>query len=773
VQYDAASSGTAKDGIKYTFDDWGNVASYAEDRDSAVTGGGNQYTTSYTWVKATTGRNTLRKTDATIPGGRVLDYTYRTSGGLHDGDASRLTFVNDGATALARYWYNGVAQVVAQQYDQPDVMWNLYGSTGTYPDLDEFNRVVASRWTKDLATDKDFYSVALTYDRNSNITSADDSVHAGFDVLYTMDNTNRLTRAEEGTLGGGSISSRKRDEQWTLNHTGNWDRDKVDLNGDGDFVDAGELDDTRTHNVVNELTARDTDSNASNNYTLTYDGSGDMTDDGQSYKYEYDSFLRLRKVKNQSSALVAEYRYNGLGHRIAVHEDTDTDLDVDANDKWFYDAFDERWRHLARFRESDSSPKEDFVPAQAGLDGNGGSSYIDLVVCRNKDANTAWTSASDGNLEERIFHCQNWRADVSAIVTSSGTMKEWGKYSAYGIPFGLPGGDTESDGDCDSTDLTQVQTWINGSQYDLRGDIDLDADVDSNDKSTINGSFNGITLGRGNLSADGVASRRGLAGYQRELSASTMYCIRVRCFVSRLGRWIQRDPLPVVGIGSLVEYGSDSPLVHSDPSGAVTCQVAGHPRDGCKFPNDDVGVPITIQGFTARWRITGTFGDPNSSSCGAGGIVGPGDCQNSQCRYAVGFLLKIQYDEGFGWMSVTCCPNPPCPPNGPDLKNQAFWEFWHGTPTCGSGNGITPNWSGLNQGNHDGSSEVHQGHPGKLGTPGTCDLYTRLLPCGPTQAPQQALQTWRVTSAGPPQITLGLDGLYCVCGCGGAPAGIP
>ncbi|MGK2921725.1 MAG: hypothetical protein ACSLE4_02875, partial [Methyloceanibacter sp.] len=47
------------------------------------------------------------------------------------------------------------------------------------------------------------------------------------------------------------------DQQWTLNHTGNWDRDKVDLNGDGDFVDTDELDDTRTHNAVNELTLGD------------------------------------------------------------------------------------------------------------------------------------------------------------------------------------------------------------------------------------------------------------------------------------------------------------------------------------------------------------------------------------------------------------------------------------------------------------------------------------------------------------------------------------
>jgi hypothetical protein len=140
--------------------------------------------------------------------------------------------------------YNGVGQVVDTEYLEPAVLWNMYAGAagqGDYPDLDRFNRVVKSRWTKDLASDVDFYHVELTYDRNSNITSADDQVHTGFDVKYTMDDVNRLTRAEEGTLGGGSISSRTRDEQWTLTHTGNWGRDKVDLNGDADFTDTDEV----------------------------------------------------------------------------------------------------------------------------------------------------------------------------------------------------------------------------------------------------------------------------------------------------------------------------------------------------------------------------------------------------------------------------------------------------------------------------------------------------------------------------------------------------
>lgn len=36
----------------------------------------------------------------------------------------------------------------------------------------------------------------------------------------------------------------------------------MNLNGDADFTDSGELDDTRTFNDANELLTRDTDTNA-------------------------------------------------------------------------------------------------------------------------------------------------------------------------------------------------------------------------------------------------------------------------------------------------------------------------------------------------------------------------------------------------------------------------------------------------------------------------------------------------------------------------------
>ena len=67
-----------------------------------------------------------------------------------------------------------------------------------------------------------------------------------FDASYTIDSRNRLTRTQEGHWNGSSISTLWRDQQWTLSQTGNWATDKEDLNGDGDFTDSGEVDDTRT-----------------------------------------------------------------------------------------------------------------------------------------------------------------------------------------------------------------------------------------------------------------------------------------------------------------------------------------------------------------------------------------------------------------------------------------------------------------------------------------------------------------------------------------------
>ena len=117
TQYDNATvgSGSVVDEVKFTYEDWGNVSKFQQDHDSAV-GGSLLYDIDYTYEKATNGRNTIRRKTMHLPDGNVITNKYMTSNGLHDEEASRVTKVKDGTSERARYFYNGVGQVVGIEY---------------------------------------------------------------------------------------------------------------------------------------------------------------------------------------------------------------------------------------------------------------------------------------------------------------------------------------------------------------------------------------------------------------------------------------------------------------------------------------------------------------------------------------------------------------------------------------------------------------------------------------------------------------------------------
>ena len=597
TSYDAASDGSAVNEVKYDYDDWGNIDSFKQDKDGTV-GASGYYEVAYAWAKATGGRNTLRKTSLTLSSGNVITFNY-SSQVRHENETSRVLSLKDGGVVLVEYKYNGLGTVVGYDYPQPNIMWEMFGSSsGSYPDIDVFGRVTSSRWTTDLSTDVDFVDIDIAYDRNGNVTLVEDNVHTGFDWSYTIDDLDRLKRAQRGTWSG-SITSEQEDQTWTLHQTSNWDHVSLDLEADEDYNGTGEYNDDRSYNKVNELDDRDLDDDGTNDVSLVFDAVGNLTDDGQNYEYTYDPFGRLRKITNsQSSNLLAEYKYNGLGFIVAVHEDTDSDGLVDGDDKWFYPVYDEKWRLVANYREDDSDPKEEWIYHDAGLDGQGGSSYVNDIVMRDKDANTSWTAAADGTLEERAYYCQNWRGDIAALVDSGGDQVETVAYSAYGVPIGLPGGDTESDGDADGTDGTTIDSWIatGPSAYDVRGDLDLDGDVDSTDKSLFTTGYSGQTLGRGALSSAG--NRMGYAGH---FSLPTgLWHARARNMETELGMWISRDPLGyALPEAALYTVNGGNPIAFRDPYGLSQDALVGAAAAG-------------YAGTKALWKVNGfgPFGDP-------------------------------------------------------------------------------------------------------------------------------------------------------------------
>jgi RHS repeat-associated protein len=229
------------------------------------------------------------------------------------------------------------------------------------------------------------------------------------------------------------------------------------------------------------------------------------------------------------------------------------------------------------------SPKEQFTYHNAGVDGVGGSSYIDAVIMRDKDANTAWATASgDGVLEERRVYCQNWRGDVSALITDTGKMVEWVKYSAYGVAMAIPCGDVDGDMDWDATDSAAITGTL-----DARKDCNLDGTVSAADVTQANSITGGYqTLGRTVMSSTAVANRKGYAGYENDGSIGDQYHVRNRVYKIMLGRWEQRDPIQYRdGIG-LYQYVRGKALIAQDPTGLAMgigtgayCSV-GAPGDG-------------------------------------------------------------------------------------------------------------------------------------------------------------------------------------------------
>ncbi len=613
TQYNAPTAGSVVDEVQYTYDGWGNVLSFVQDVDP---GNRDPFQVEYGYVNITPQQSPyiptgLLRVTTELPGDTTVQTPFTAAKRVSQ---VRVSIGSDPFVTVAQYNYLGHAQLAGVTLPEPQARSNLFqGASGgnPYPMLDRFNRVASSRWESYKGTgERDFYRVDIAYDHDSNILSATDHIHKNasgdrnFDVLYAHDDLGRLTRAEEGELdggGAGSISNRSRDERWLdssgdlgLSQTGNWLHRRLDLDGDGQFNGTGELDETNQFNLANELIERDINSNSTPDYEPSYNLAGHQIDDGKDYEYVYDAFGRLMEVRDRvSKDLVAAYRYNGLNFRIGWHSDVtddsggDPDGVVDEHDPWFWFCYDDRWRVVAVFRDEDADPKEVFVHHNAGLAGYGGSSYIDSVILRDRDTSAAWHEGI-GEIsvrDERVYYAQNWRGDVSALLTDTGSMIEWVKYSAYGVPYALPAGDVDSNGSWSVQDEDTIAEAIEGGgAYDVRFDANLNGAIDYDDIAHANSIAGGYqTLGRGVQSSPAVANRVGYAGYRYDPTfkgaSRTIYHVRHRVYDAEVGRWTRRDPLGYVDGMSLYEYVRSRPVRMVDPRG--TDAAVGGGGGGC------------------------------------------------------------------------------------------------------------------------------------------------------------------------------------------------
>ena len=607
-QYSNTAGGASYqlDLVELKYDDWSLLSEFDQsiDKDPSSAGALGKYDVGYTWERAdglTGGTSqhraeTLRLQRLDYPGylgsgptDTNLTFVYSSASNRTDDDVSRVTAMRKNGSQITQYEYLGVDALVGKHYTEIDVASRYYdpaaaaGYEYEYDGLDRFGRVTRSKWSKEITagtTYLDFYDVELGWNDNSSLEYEDDQVVVGHDADYTIDGLERVTVAQYGEMTGGpppTISTSSPNNEtlkytWNYDHLGNWEGSTRELTGSLKWNGATALDESRAFTKANEITERNTDSTGAVEFSPVYDSNGNLVDDDDDYKFTYDPFGNIRFVHNQSDQLVAEYRYNGLGYMVSARYDRDSSGTVatDESDTEYY-VYDAEWRLLAIYAEEENYLIEEFIHNRAGLIGMATSSAIDDVAISDKDPDKSGYALSD-----RHYLCHNWRNDVVVVLDDDGKVWERTKYKAYGVPFCMPAGDMDCDGDPTTGGSgTDQQTMVDirgGSlPYDVLGDLDLDNDVDTADITHMVLTTSAQNGGLGVLS--GIGSRWGYAGYfQMPGLSGSMWSVRNRVLDSDVGNWLTRDPLRFIDGGNLYQYALSRSVTLFDPTGLSSAE---------------------------------------------------------------------------------------------------------------------------------------------------------------------------------------------------------
>ena len=322
----------------------------------------------------------LRPVTMKYPGGKVLTYAYGVANSSDD-FTDRITAIKDGATDVVTYPNNNTVS-----YPQPGL--TLDYTSG----LDRFNRIIDHTWKKGTTN---VVQIKHGYDRVGNRLYREDTVGTSFSEMYAYDGVNQLIDMQRGVINSTKtgVTTKKAQEQFAFDATGNWGTYKQDLTGAG-FT----LNQSRTHTKANEIA---TIAGAST-YVVS-DLNGNMTKlpkpDNWSAAFAcvFDAWNRLVKVQD-GATVVATYSYNSLNHRVKKVVGSETRL--------FY--FNDAWQCL-----------EERVGSTVDLTYTWGLRYIDDLVYRDKG-------------EERLYSLADPNWNVVTIANASGVVLERMVYSAFG-----------------------------------------------------------------------------------------------------------------------------------------------------------------------------------------------------------------------------------------------------------------------------------------------------------------------------------------------------
>jgi RHS repeat-associated protein len=273
-------------------------------------------------------------------------------------------------------------------YNQPNVSLT-YANVG----LDRYGRIINHSWIED---NQPLVHIIHGYDYAGNRNHCYDAVHAALSELYSYDAVNQIKSLQRGELDNNfeTITNLTFSESWNFDKTGNW----LEYGKNGTTQ-------TQTANTASQILSIN-----GNTTSLAHDANGNMLktpkpdENGNHFIFKYDAWNRVTAVyESDGSTKIAEYFYNGLGHRITKKTYVGGILTETRN--YFYN---EKWQCI-----------EERVGATIDRTYVWGTRGIDDIVMRERG-------------EERLYPLTDPNNNIVAIIDSTGEVKERYHYDAFG-----------------------------------------------------------------------------------------------------------------------------------------------------------------------------------------------------------------------------------------------------------------------------------------------------------------------------------------------------
>jgi len=288
--------------------------------------------------------------------------------------------------------------------------------------------------TGGTAITRDYVSYGYDYAGNRSWRR---DVGAGFgsnhhDQLYDYDELHRLKNFKRGSLTGTApnytgVSSRNREQDWSLDQLGNW----KEFDARDTDVGSWDLEQSRTHNDANELTAVGLQSGGAGSAWVdpTLDNAGNIKvipsplAPLSSFSLKYDAWNRMVEVRENDSAVQIN-EYDGLNRRIVRER-------VGAETRHFY--YNQQWQVVEQRVGSSTSADVQYLYHP---------NYVDAVAMRY-DANG-----------DRHLYLQDANFNVTTITDDAGAVEERYSYTPYGEVTILNANFSEDDpGNCGTSDI--------------------------------------------------------------------------------------------------------------------------------------------------------------------------------------------------------------------------------------------------------------------------------------------------------------------------------